>query len=89
LGHAKPSYLKRPHFFSAFSAQKTHVKPQNDLNHANKTRSSWRISFANLVIIEIGIKKSPGKKAGALPLLKENAANPFAWTNLAVTPLFG
>jgi hypothetical protein len=30
--------------FSPFSAQKSHVKPQTDLNHTNKTRSSWHFS---------------------------------------------
>jgi hypothetical protein len=31
-------------FFSHFSAQKSHVKPQNHLNPTNKTRSTWHIS---------------------------------------------
>jgi hypothetical protein len=32
-------------YFSPFSAQKSHVKPRDYLNHTNKTRSSWHFSF--------------------------------------------
>jgi hypothetical protein len=38
-------------FISAFSAQKTHVKPQNHLNHSNKTRSSWHVSSPQFAIL--------------------------------------
>jgi hypothetical protein len=39
-------------FLSAFSAQKTHVKPQNHLNLTNKTRSSWHVSYSQSAILK-------------------------------------
>jgi hypothetical protein len=32
------------HLFFAFSAQKSHVKPQNHLNPSNQRKSSWQVS---------------------------------------------
>jgi hypothetical protein len=61
-------------FFLAFSAQKSHVKPQNHLSPHSPTTSAWHFSYAQPDIIETGIKKSPGQsrgftlKRGKLPL---------------------
>jgi hypothetical protein len=47
------------HFFSAFSAQKSHVKPPNHLTPSIQRKSSWRISSNPTVILKIEIRKSP------------------------------
>jgi hypothetical protein len=44
-------------FFSAFFAQKSHVKPPNHLNLTNKTRSNLKISYLQTAIMNIEIKK--------------------------------
>ena len=40
------------HFFSMFSAQKWHVKPQNHLTYSNKRKSSWHVSYPQPAIIK-------------------------------------
>jgi hypothetical protein len=40
-------------FLSSFSAQKSHVKPQNHLTNTNKTTSTWRISSLQPAILDI------------------------------------
>src|SRR5207244_9716469 len=44
-------------FFSAFSAQKSHVKPQKHLTPSNKRKSGWHVSYPQPVILDIGSKK--------------------------------
>jgi hypothetical protein len=39
-------------FFSMFSAQKSHVKPQNHLTYSNKRKSSWHVSSPQSAIIK-------------------------------------
>jgi hypothetical protein len=39
--------------FFTFSAQKSHVKSQNRLNHTNETRSSWHFSYTPNAILDI------------------------------------
>jgi len=51
-------------FISRFSAQKSHVKPQNHLTLSNQATYSWRISYAEPDIIKVGIKQKP-RPAGA------------------------
>jgi len=40
-------------FLSAFSAQKSHVKPQNHLTHYPATTSAWHVSFTQPDIMDI------------------------------------
>jgi hypothetical protein len=37
---------------SSKTAQKSHVKPQNDLYYSNKTRSSWHVSSTQFGILK-------------------------------------
>jgi hypothetical protein len=54
------------HFFLAFSAQKTHVKPQNDLTFCHSITSAWHFSFGQMAILDIDSKRdSPGQPPGA------------------------
>ena len=41
------------YFVSAFLAQKSHVKPLDRLNHTNKTRSTWQVSYRQPAIMNI------------------------------------
>ena len=43
----------RSNLNSSNLAQKTHVKPQNHLNHSKKRRSSWHFSLAQPAIMNI------------------------------------
>jgi hypothetical protein len=45
------------HLFSAYSAQKSHVKPQTTSNHTKQARYSWHLSYLQLSTIEIGRKE--------------------------------
>ena len=46
-----------PNLFFAFSAQKTHVKPQNHLSHSQSTTSAWHFSYTQPAILKIGVKR--------------------------------
>jgi hypothetical protein len=41
------------HLFFAFSAQKSHVKPQNYLTHYQSTTSTWHFSYVQPAILDI------------------------------------
>ncbi len=69
-------------YFSSFSAQKSHVKPQNYINHSNERKSSWHVSSIQPAILDIDRKiRSPGRH--------RTGAKLFDKTYLAITPLFG
>jgi hypothetical protein len=40
-------------FLSSFSAQKSHVKPQNPLTHYPTTTSEWHFSYPQTAILDI------------------------------------
>jgi hypothetical protein len=50
---AEPPHFLPLHLIFAFSAQKTHVKPQNHLTHYQPTTSAWRISYTPTAILDI------------------------------------
>jgi hypothetical protein len=47
-----------PKILFAFSAQKTHVKSLNHLNHLDATTSEWHFSYAETAILEHRDQKS-------------------------------
>jgi hypothetical protein len=53
--------------FSAFSPEKSRVKPENHLNNTNKTRSSWHFSLLQPVILKTDKRKMKAKSPGHPP----------------------
>jgi hypothetical protein len=43
-------------FLLPFSTQKSHVKPQNHLNHCHTATSAWHFSYTQTAILDIEIK---------------------------------
>jgi hypothetical protein len=52
LALRSPPVFALPKKNSSKTAQKSHVKPQNDLNHSNKTRSSWHVRSTQFGILK-------------------------------------
>jgi hypothetical protein len=57
------AFISAAIFLLPFSAQKSHVKPQNHLNPTNKTRSSWHVSYVSSAILKT-VEKKQASPAG-------------------------
>jgi hypothetical protein len=68
----------RLQLFYSKTAQKTHVKPRNNLTHSQPTTSIWHFSYAQLAILDTQIEK----EAKPCREIDPSGANSFVCKNL-------